>query len=325
MYINGKVVANWWVFNCIKVASCLSFSADLLVRFTGLNLPPSKIASSNKKQSSPAIISPDGILHPKYASRKFGGGFYVLCWRKAVENLQKGAYKRVSAQLSYPPHLPDYVAHLLRLRVLQEFELLAQRLEYAVKHSKSLGLHGTILRRLTNEEWDTLKSTGVIPYPSAVAVLDIPPVDVDPITNERPQPSMSALPPEDEDRPADAPPISVLMPTSTGFLKDPDGILPHAQVPLYNSKAAFPSRSQRAALNAILTRILTAEDTVRRLHIKWGKVQPFPTECNSPASTPSRTLLLCSDSSTAKRGDPAAIARALWRLGMYESDGWSFS
>ena len=284
---------------------------------------------SNKKSSPPEVtLVPDGVLHNKYVSRKVGGSAaYVLCWRKAVQRLHPGSHRRISGKIVFPSSLPEYVAHLLRLRVLQELELLTERLEYAMRSGKNLGNPAFILHRLSYVEWGTLKSIGTIPYPNAVAVLVVPQPNRHPITKERPVPNMSASPPDDEEHPESVPPLSKLMSNSDTALRDESGILPHLEIPVYNSITAFPSRSQRAALYQFLTRILAVERFLKRLHFKKANFNPDTSKPEngrgSPARKSSHAFVLCSDNMTIRRGDSAAVALALWRLRMYEGDGWT--
>jgi len=274
-----------------------------------------------------ATLVPDGVLHPKYASRKAGGAAYVLCSRKAVESLQQGSTRRIAGKVFLPPNLSEYIAHLLRLRVLQELELLTDRLEWAMRSGKNHN-SAVILRRLSRDEWGSLRSSGTIPFPSAVAVLILPQPNRDPVTKERPKPSMSALPPNDEERPEDLPPHSVLTPRSTESIAVEVDVLPQLDIPLYNTITAFPSRSQRAALYQFFTRILAAERFLKRAHCKDRKksdsqeVGHGANEKDATFGKGSHAFLLCSDAENARRGDCAAVARALWRLRMYESEGW---
>src|SRR5258706_3448405 len=104
-----------------------------------MRLPPASDGiQKKKKDSSPeTTLAPDGLLHSKHVSRKVGGSaVYVLCWRKAIERLHPGSVKRMSGRMALPPSLPEYIAHLLRLRVLQELELLTERLEYSMRRGK---------------------------------------------------------------------------------------------------------------------------------------------------------------------------------------------
>jgi hypothetical protein len=235
-----------------------------------------------------------------------------------VLKLQKGRFKRISPHVSYSPRLPDYITHLLRLRVLQEFELLAERLEYRVKTFKRQKPYSTvILRRLTRAEWGLMRSSGFIPYQNALAVLILPPVNKDVVTGTRPEGSMSAAPTEVDHRTKPATrPLSVLMPASQNMDTE---LAPQAVVPLYNGATAFPDRFQRSALYSILVRILVSERFEKKRRDTGAS--PLRNE-EVESSKASHAFLLCSDEDTGKRGDVASVARALWRLRMFEGEGW---
>lgn len=301
-------------------------SADLLIRLVGMSVPSAEL-SKRTKESAAATLAPDGVLHPKYVSRKAGGdAAYILCWRKAIENLQPGTYKRIAGRVLLPPSLSNYIAHLLRLRVLQELELLTERLEWAMRKRKNMGDYAPILRRLSNAEWGSIFSTGILPYGGAVAVLVAPRPNRDRVTKERPQPSMSARPPEDEEMREGLPPVSVLMPNSTLSVPDETALLPPLKIPLYNSISAFPSRSQRAALYDFLTRILAAERFFKRLRDP-RRTNPTESleEIKEDSGKGSHAFILYSNKQTARKADSAAVALALWRLRMYESEGWALA
>jgi len=236
---------------------------------------------------------------------------------------KQGSFKRISPHVIYSPRLPDYIAHLLRLRVLQEFELLAERLEYKVKTLKHPKVYSTvILRRLSRAEWGLMRSSGLIPYQNALAVLILPPVNKDVVTRTRPKGSMSvALTEVDDQKKPAARPLSVLMPASQSIYNElaPQAIS-SSVVPLYNGATAFPDRFQRSALYSILVRILVSERLMKKRLRGIGASPPKNEDVES--SKASHAFLLCSDEDTGKRGDVAGVARALWRLRMFEGEGW---
>ena len=221
---------------------------------------------------------------------------------------------------------------MLRVRVLQELHILLQAIRRRPGNADE-----PLLRRLTRAEWSALKESGTIPQDDAVAVLVVPPVNRDPTTKARPEPSMSSLPPttpsstQMDTRPL--PPVSVLMPTSSDWF---DGrlstILPQAKVPLYNGLALFPRREQRASCFKLLTGILDVEHRARRRQRLEGKNQ----DCRDDISTPrpqaiqrargdakgSHAFLLRSNAATLLRADTVPLAIALWRLRLWEGQGW---
>ena len=296
---------------------------DFLIRLTAMRVPPSRLPSG-KAPGPQGLLVPDGLLHSKYTHRKAGRASYILCWREAVLKLQKGSFKRISPHVTYSPRLPDYIVHLLRLRVLQEFELLAERLEYRVKMLKQPKTDSSvILRRLTRAEWELMRSSDFIPYQNTLAVLIVPPVNKDIITRTRPEGSMSVAPTEVNVRTKPATrPLSVLMPASQ---KMENELAPQAisslLVPLYHGTTAFPNCSQRSALYSLLVRILASE----RFMKKRRRGASPPRNEGVESSKASHAFLLCSDENTGKRGDAAGVARALWRLRMFEGEGWQHS
>ncbi|KAF8165180.1 hypothetical protein B0H34DRAFT_226919 [Crassisporium funariophilum] len=317
----------WWANPYLRMLAspmrfCLATNrhvpSDFLIRLAALRVTPSRLPISHKTNAPQATLVPDGLLHSRYTTRQSGRASYVLCWREAISRLKNGSYKRIASNLTLSPRLQEHIAHLLRLRVLQELELLAERLEYQTKTLKHRQTsHDVILRRLSRDEWGLMRASGTIPYPDAVLVLILPPVNKDTLTKVRPEGVMSARPPEDEDGiTANIPPLSVLMPTSNAAENNTlPGTMPNPEVPLYNGFTAFPSRSQRSALHSLLMRILTAERAIKRM-------QPDASSTKYPKhAKASHAFLLCSNETTAKRGDAAAIAVALWRLRMFEG-GW---
>jgi hypothetical protein len=231
--------------------------------------------------------------------------------------------------MKLPSSLPDYISHLLRLRILQELELLAVRLQVRPQGAEELPL----LRRLTWNEFSAVRDGKPLEDPDAVAVLVVPPLNRDPTTKTRPVPNTSPLPPtlpSMEVRPmtrnGDPLPLSTMC--YAGLPKDyegsPDVITP-MKVPLYNGVALFPSKPQRAALHERLCKVLMVERRAR-----WRQRGPVSTSepgnarpaTRRPNKVPSPAFLLRSGAETALRADSVPLAIALWRLRMWEGDSW---
>jgi hypothetical protein len=227
--------------------------------------------------------------------------------------------------------LSSHVAHLLRVRVLQELELLADCLQTRPQGSED----ATLIRRLTRAEWKSIKSTGVIPYGNAVAVVVAPPLNRDPTTKMRPQASVDAaviqqdISTDDHASPRPLPPLSTLHPvTEPSDHNDLPNYLPSSKVPLYNGLSLFPSRSQRAALHARLTRLVSIERRAR--YREHGRPEKSATSQSTEPrdkwargdQKASHAFLLLSDEKTVLRADMAATAIALWRVRMWEGAGW---
>lgn len=300
-------------------------SKDFLVRLGPMLLPRSRLG----KQVIRTSLLPDGLQHPKFTARRAGRGVYVSCYKDIVSRTaERGSHKRWATNVTLHVSLGRQIAHLLRVRVLQELELLADHLQFQPKNMA--GGSSTIIRRLTRGEWSSIKTSGVIPYEGAVAVLVVPPPNRNPITKKRPEGSMSPLPLEEDSldakRPAKPlPPLSVLHSTSVvSEVPEGDGfpdILPNARTPLYNGLALFPARPQRAALHTLLTRLLSIEGKIR-FQERDAKTPGGEDKWVQGDKKPSHAFLLSSDAGTVKRADVAAVAVALWRVRMFEGGGW---
>ncbi len=206
------------------------------------------------------------------------------------------------------------IGHSLRVRILQELQVLARQLRRRQQPSSP-----PLLRRLTRAEWNEVKSTGVVPFESAVAILVVPLVNKDPETKERPTPNMTSMPTKEDLEPSrfleQRYPLSALYPTTTDKMLDegPFHILPPAQVPVYNGVPLFPSRTQRAALHLALSQVLDAE---RRAKDSQRHETLLSAQGDQKAS---HAFLVCSDANTVLRGDTVPLAIALWRLRMWEA------
>ena len=222
---------------------------------------------------------------------------------------------------------------MLRVRILQELHVLLQSMRRRPHDSEAY-----LLRRLTRAEWGALKKSGTIPQEDAIAVIVVPPIKGDPVTRTQPEPSMSSLPPTEpaptKTGPRPLPAVSTLMPTSSDWF---DGqlstILPQAKVPLYNGLALFPRRVQRVSCYNMLSGILGVERKVRhRRYLETRKrKQPADDESLPRPEVKQRTggdakashaFLLRSNAATLLRADTVPLAIALWRLRLWEGQGW---
>jgi len=300
---------------------------DFLVRVARLRLAP-ELGLGDES------LLPDGIQHPEFKPRRAGKGHYVICNKQLSVFDSKPASSpnpntALNSDTTYEgvlagrgtrkilPHLrlKEQIGHLLRLRILQELEILARRARPKAKER-----HTPIMRRLTRAEWKVFQITGTIPNPGAVAVLVVPPVKKSLLNGGAPDASPS---PTEEIRASTistkpAPPLSVLHPASTKDALEMPELAPH-KIPLYNSISLFPSPTQRAALHQHLCAILK-EDTITR----WNQGdRPEPRNKSQPAEDETRSshaFLVYSDASTVKRADTVPLAIALWKLRMWEMD-----
>ncbi|KAI9056545.1 hypothetical protein FKP32DRAFT_1682481 [Trametes sanguinea] len=276
---------------------------------------------------------PNGLEHPKFRRYEGGHSAYILCHKATIQHVKdRGTYKRFSPDggtTTMHPLVAQQIGHILRVRVLQELQLLARRL-LRIRRSAEPG-EPPLLRRLTRGEWSKIKATGVIPFKNAVAVLVVPPLNKDPQTKMHPTPATTSAPITEDVELKDLPrslPISVLHPTSDEerLWKDHplSKLTPPSLVPLYNGVSLFPSRTQRAALHAAISKVLKAERTTR---LMTSSQLALSEEATSTSGGPKRAkgdkkashaVLVCSDERTILRADTAPLAIALWRVRMWE-------
>lgn len=228
--------------------------------------------------------------------------------------------------MKLPSSLPEYIGHLLRLRILQELELLAERLQARPQRAAE----SPLLRRLTWKELSAVRAGKPVQDEDAVAILVVPPLNRDPATKKRPLPNASPLPEPLSDQPStfkrDPLPLSTMCRAVSpedyqGF---PDVVTP-MNVPLYNGVSLFPSRTQRAALHEWLCKMLMIERRAR-----WRQHGPSSTSelggsrtvVRSSSRLASPAFLLLSGAETVLRADTVPLAIALWRLRMWEDGSW---
>ncbi|KAH8118611.1 hypothetical protein DFH11DRAFT_1568334 [Phellopilus nigrolimitatus] len=285
--------------------------SDFLIRLTVLKSPPSHGVAAETH------IVPDGLLHPRFTNRMFGFGYYIVCWKDAVASmLDRGLYRKFAPNISAHSLFLTQIEHQLRLRVLQELDMLAARLLNEPRRSDN----DVVLRRLTRSEWATVKDTGRIPWEGAAFVLIVPPVNRDVQTGQRPQPDSGN---------SNLPSVDVQLETPSGKELPPlphysaydeqieflsDNHLPHSRVPLYNGLPLFPSRTQRAALHEKLCRVLDLEkrDSQKKRKYKKGLSR----------EEDSHAFVVFSSAHTVVRADSVPLAIALWRIRMWEGEGW---
>jgi len=233
-----------------------------------------------------------------------------------MAQLYEGAtYGRGARTFRPHPRLKEHIGHLLRLRILQELDMLARR---AIPKFKEL--HTPIIRRLTRAEWKAFRAAGTIPNPGAVAVLVVPPVRERLLNGGMPDASPN---PTQEIRNSTAgakpaSPLSVMHPASTSDAVGTPGLATH-EIPLYNSIPLFPSPTQRAALYQRLCAVLKEDTVTRRNQTDC----PRPKDEAKPGKNETKSshaFLIYSDGSTVKRADTVPLAIALWRLRMWEMD-----
>ncbi|KAG7097125.1 hypothetical protein E1B28_004503 [Marasmius oreades] len=287
--------------------------SDFLVRLSLMKLPSSRpLRFLHPNLQIPSLLVPDGLQHPKFQVRRSGTSVYMLCSKAALVKMkERSLHQRFGTEVH--AFLGEQIRHLLRLRVLQELQLVYEQLRFRPRKMANQ----TLIRRLTRSEWKELQSSGVALIENAIAILVVPPVNRDHITKARPEPSMASSPPSNvsSNRTQDATsrPISVFYPASSNNPQQsssgPKPLAAH-QIPLYHSGSMFPEPTQRAALHKILSDILTVERRAR-----------YGTNLGRAEEKPSHAFALLSNEVTIQHADIAAVGVALWRVRMFEGLG----
>lgn len=235
----------------------------------------------------------------------------------------------LNANLPADSLLAQHVGSVLRTRVIQELEILGEQLRCRPVHSQEV----PVLRRLRRSELRQIKQDGILSLEGAIAVIIIPPLNKNPASKERPEPSTSAPPTISSSRDGTKTnkyPIAELYPVEhqQNSWAEGDSLtsMTSAKVPLYNGVSLFPESSQRAAFYQVLQNIMRIEKQARH------RQSSSTTKCSGTAShndvdredrKESHAYVLYSTSATLERADSVPLAIALWRLRMWEGGGWN--
>ncbi|GJJ07286.1 hypothetical protein Clacol_001486 [Clathrus columnatus] len=266
--------------------------------------------SSSRINRSYAALFPKGRGHHCERNNNYGRGYYILCYKHALEACISGEKKlrRVPYQIKIHSLLAEQIGHQLRNRVLRELDLLAERLRCSPQKAREV----PILRKLTRIEWEEVKVSGRISQPGAVAVLIVPPVQKSTLSQIQER-DFKGLPLH---------PLSKLYLCCNTPIPDSSPALhtlqPLNMVPLYNSVALFPSPHLRHQLRQRLQALLTVERKAR-----WRET-PTNSHGNLEMKS-SHAYILFSDHHTIQRSDSTSLAIALWRLRLWEGQGWDAS
>ncbi|GAA5988594.1 hypothetical protein JCM10908_003633 [Rhodotorula pacifica] len=122
-----------------KVLPCDTMLRFQLTRPPPSTEPPSTGRNKADRTKQQLLLEPSKVLHPRFdpaaagsGGQTTGKGLWVTCWSEAVEALaKKGSYKRLhpSASMSDPALLSAQIHSQLARRVVQEVEMLAERIK----------------------------------------------------------------------------------------------------------------------------------------------------------------------------------------------------
>ncbi|OSD04382.1 hypothetical protein PYCCODRAFT_152156 [Trametes coccinea BRFM310] len=96
---------------------------EMLIRMTTMILPDSRPGKLRY------AFLPNGLEHPRFTRFQGGRSSYVLCHQPVIEYVRdRGSYKRFSPDggaTTMHPLIAQQIGHILRVRVLQELQLLS--------------------------------------------------------------------------------------------------------------------------------------------------------------------------------------------------------
>ncbi|KAH8830689.1 hypothetical protein DL96DRAFT_1593967, partial [Flagelloscypha sp. PMI_526] len=272
---------------------------DFMIRMAVFN------TSAEEKQPGQrqTTLLPDGLQHTQFTSRKSFRGANILCSRTTITKLYESGKYKVRARHMHAL-VADQIAHLLRLRVLQELELLVEAMTQLKAEGRVLPA-SPVVKYLTTRDWDEILASGQLSQ-SAIAVLHLPPVNHDHsldhwATDPRPPPFLVA---------SAAVNASELLHTVSvspePWLKDSllASSIPLKQIPVYDGKVLFPDPAQREKLRLRLVQMCSASD----LEASLRDISNMFVLHSSPANVIGKI-------------DIAAVGIALQRVCMFEEPG----
>lgn len=272
------------------------------------------LQTSNDISAQPrAILLPDGLEHPRYRRRSSGRGCYIMCHKQAIHACIHGKkLKRIPTTVKSHSLLSEQLVSQLRNRVLQELDLLADRLRCTPQKSRET----FVVRKLTRSEWNDIKSSGRLSHPGAVAILIVPPVQKRTLlcAQEPRDYQQSSLSPLCEIYP------NILIPNSS-FADSQPPLSPNI-IPVYNGVALFPLPSLRHELHQKLQMVLTVERKARWRQKEASFSKPIMDKDKQKSS---HAYVIFADHDTVQRSDSVPLTIALWRLRLWEGFGWNSS
>ncbi|KAG8833665.1 hypothetical protein FRC17_010269 [Serendipita sp. 399] len=264
------------------IRTCLltraSLPKDLMVRFGGAVDPESK----------KTYLLPNEIEHPKYAPKAPGKNFWVSCWKDAVQHtILSGKHAMITPNMEAHSMLLQQVDYLLQRRLVQELELLRDRLQ-TVNHRITDPLAECIIRELTSEEWDDIREKRTASLTGGQAILNF------------------------QDPPSDHDTSHLVCQT----VSDNSGILPR-ELPLYNGNTFLSAETREQVLHLLNTLLGIEARATLRMTKKVPKGKPTPHEDTQTA------YLIRSTARTIARADSVPLCIALWRIRLWNGIGWN--
>jgi len=269
---------------------------------------------------SEVYLLPDGILHPRYAHRATGLGRYLLCRKSFVSLLQiRGIGHRVLFKSPVTIHalLENQIGWQLRERVIQEVEFLAEQIRTSPISKESYG--GRVARKMTNDEWSAFGSGLMGSWSNAVAgVLVMCPTQL--TADQTRFETLAQMDGVENEQ------MSYLQLVGTARSSDRVELGPYdARVPVYNMDVMFLEQEQRERFETALEGLLQADEQAQKRREKHGVAGDKYLKVLKKEEGPSNAVMVISDEASLKTADSVPLAIALWRVRMWEGEGFANS
>ncbi|CAG7853937.1 SubName: Full=Uncharacterized protein {ECO:0000313/EMBL:CCA67137.1} [Serendipita indica DSM 11827] len=254
---------------------------DLLIRFGGATDP----------STGTRYLLPNNIEHPKFAARIPGKNFWVSCWKDVVRQMiETKKHAMISPNLQSHPLLLEQVESMLQQRIVQELELLRDRL----RPSKQLlvDVHECTIRRITEEERSLIYQDGGVSIPGGQAILEFGETKPEQVND-------------------DATPSRMILDTSTTSPR---------HVPLYFVSSFMPSDSLDRAHQLVHSILKTEANAIRKSE---KGTEPTISASNVIDSTSPAMYLVRSTAASLLRADTVPLCISLWRMNLWAGQGWA--
>ncbi|KZT43020.1 hypothetical protein SISSUDRAFT_802228 [Sistotremastrum suecicum HHB10207 ss-3] len=287
---------------------------DFMIRMSVLKIPSDK-APSNEN----LYLLPDGVLHPRFKSLSSRVGRYLVCKKSVVPHLEprKSVYRARpgAGEIRLHAMFEEQVGSMLRERVIQELELLADRVRCVPKKfkTKHLAQDMPVVRRLHRDEFADMRSSSKMMRSSlerVALVMVLPPIREASVSVAVEEIRTSSVKAEAA-RETDTPILEMINVQAGDAIEESTEA--QERIPWYNCVPMFPERTQRERLHTAMLNLLGSER--KRL---WRIPSTEKREGKPKAVKHSHAIVLSSWSTVNPLPDVTPLSIALWRVAMWE-------
>lgn len=267
-----------------------------MIRFGGAIDPTTKAC----------YLLPNDVEHPKFVARPGGKSFWVSCRKEAIERLiatrmlyqlffcsgsaWTGRYAMVLHDLKAQGQLVQWTEYLLQKRLVQELQLLRDRLQTTPQRMTSLD--ETLIKQISHQDWEEIRHSDSYALPGVSAILYLS-GHVDSMTEDFP---------------------------FCRLIEDATAMPPRRTVPIYNFTGRLPLELDQQA-QRLLQELLQVEANSRK-KIEGNSIEAVERD-TADKSRLSNAFFVRSTPATLPRADTVPLCIALWRLRLWAGYGWN--